>query len=438
MAEKAKCEVVIVGAGPAGVSCGYVLARAGMEVSILERGQYPGAKNMFGGVFFTDQMSELIPGFYSEAPVERFVAKRRYSMLVDGSEIAFSFEPEEFKKPVYNHSFIVKRSVFDRWFAKKAEEQGATIVCGATVTDVLWNGTSVAGITTGPGDDNALLADVVVCAEGANSLLSEKVGLRNRLSARTRAIGVKEVIRLSSKVINDRFGLTGEEGAAYEYFGNSVAGMLGNGFIYTNRDSLSVGIAVLISELSERGNAVSPSELLQDFKNHPCVSPLVRHGETLEYSAHLIPMDGHDNLPQLTADGILLVGDAAGLVNNNLSHEGVNMAMASGIMAAETILKNRTEHRYDAGALSLYERLLRDSFVLNNMKSSRDFVNIMHTHKEFLDDFPGVLKDALVRLLKVDDVPKRTAKRDAWRMLRSRIGLGTMAKAFVSLSKAGI
>ncbi|GAG16850.1 unnamed protein product, partial [marine sediment metagenome] len=85
LADSEKCEVLIIGAGPAGVSCAYVLAKAGVDVCILERGQYPGAKNMFGGVFFSDQMSELIPDFYSEAPVERFVAKRRYSMLVDGS-----------------------------------------------------------------------------------------------------------------------------------------------------------------------------------------------------------------------------------------------------------------------------------------------------------------------------------------------------------------
>lgn len=137
MADKERCEVVIVGAGPAGISCGYVLAKAGVQVLILERGQYPGAKNMFGGIFFSDQMSKLIPNFYNEAPVERFVAKKRYSMLVDDSEISLSFEAEEFKKPPYNHSFIVRRSVFDKWFAKKAEEQGATIICCVTVTDFL-------------------------------------------------------------------------------------------------------------------------------------------------------------------------------------------------------------------------------------------------------------------------------------------------------------
>ena len=149
-----KCEVVIIGAGPAGISCAYVLAKAGVDVVILERGQYPGAKNMFGGIFFSDQMNKLIPHFYTEAPVERFVAKKHYSVLVDDSEIALSFESEEHKKPPYNHSFIVKRSVFDKWFAKRAQEQGATIICGVTVTDFLWDGKKAAGVIAGSGDDN--------------------------------------------------------------------------------------------------------------------------------------------------------------------------------------------------------------------------------------------------------------------------------------------
>jgi len=438
MADRDRCEVVIIGAGPAGISCGYVLAKAGVQVLILERGQYPGAKNMFGGVFFSDQMSKLIPNFYNEAPVERFVAKKHYSVLVDGSEIALSFEPEEFKKPPYNHSFIVRRSVFDKWFAKKAEEQGATIICGVTVTDFLWNGNRVAGVTTSPGDDNALLADVVVCAEGANSLLSEKAGLRNGLSMRARSIGVKEVIGLPKDVIDERFGLTAREGAAYEYFADATLGMLGDGFIYTNLDSLSVGVGVLISELYEQENAISPNELLERFKSHPCIAPLIKGGQTLEYSAHMIPTDGYKNIPKLFTDGLILVGDAAGLVNNSLCHEGVNMAMASGIMAAETISEKRKEKRYDAGALSLYERLLNDSFVLDNMRSSRDFLDTMRAHKELVNDYPHIMKDVLAKFFEVGDVPKKVIKNDIFRMVRSRINFVKTAKTFASLLKGGI
>ena len=433
-----KCEVVIIGAGPAGISCGYVLAKGGVDVVILERGQYPGAKNMFGGIFYSNQMNKLIPNFYNEAPVERFVAKKHYSMLVDGSEIALSFESEEHKKPPYNHSFIVKRSAFDKWFAQKAREQGATIICGVTVTDFLWDGKKVAGVTTGAGYDNALLADVVVCAEGANSLLSEKAGLRNRLSMRARCIAVKEVIGLGKDVIDERFGLTAREGAAYEYFADVTPGMLGDGFIYTNLDSLSAGVGIVVSEMYGQENPVSPNELLERFKNHPCVKPLIKGGKILEYSAHMIPMDGYKNIPKPYTDGLLLVGDAAGFVNNSVCHEGMNMAMASGMMAAETILKRRKEKRYDARALGLYEWLLKDSFVLKNMKSCRDFIDILRTHKEVTNDYPHLLKDVLTKFFEVGEVPKSVVKSNIFHMLRKRINFVKTAKTFASLLKNGI
>lgn len=438
IADRDNCEVAIVGGGPAGVSCGYVLAKAGMDVVILERGKFPGAKNMFGGVFFSSQMNDLMPGFYDEAPIERFVAQRRYSMLVDGSEINIGFAPREYKKPPHNHSFIVKRSKFDRWFATKAEEAGAKIVNDVTVRDVLWDGDRVVGVASGPGDDNALLADVVVCAEGANSLLAEKTGLRNRLSMRSRAIAVKEVIKLPRNVIDERFGLTGKEGAAYEYFGDAVCGMLGDGFIYTCGDSLSVGVGVLISELYTRNDSLSPNELLDRFKSHPCILPLIKGGETVEYSAHMIPSDGYKNIPRLYTDGLVLVGDSAGLLNNSLFHEGVNMAMASGMKAAETILRNRKSKDYDAEALSHYERLLKNSFVLEDMENCREFLDIMHMHREITRDYPHVIKDTLVKIFEVNGSSKRILRREALKDIRKRVSLRKTAKALEAMIRCGM
>jgi len=351
-----------------------------------------------------------------------------------------NIDSEEHKKPPYNHSYIVRRSIFDKWFAEKAKEQGATIICGTAVTDFVWDGNKVIGVTAGTCDDpgNVLIADVVVCGEGANSMLSEKAGLRNRLSMRARCISVKEVIELGPDVINERFALTGREGAAYEYFADATPGMLGDGFIYTNMYSLSVGVGVVISEMYGCENQPSPNELLDRFKSHPCIRPLVKGGKTLEYSAHMIPMDGYKNLPRFYTDGLMLVGDAAGFVNNSICHEGVNMAMASGIMAAETILDNRQEGRYDARALRLYERRLKNSFVLQNVKSSRDFIDILRTHKELLNEYPHLMKDVMTKFFEVGDVPKSILKRDIIRMIQSRVSFVKAAKTFAAMVKGGI
>jgi electron transfer flavoprotein-quinone oxidoreductase len=214
--------------------------------------------------------------------------------------------------------------------------------------------------------------------------------------------------------------------------------MLGDGFIYTNMDSLSVGVGVVISELYGRKNPPSPNQLLDRFKNHPCIRPLVKGGKTLEYSAHMIPMDGFKNLPKFYTDGLMLVGDAAGFVNNSICHEGVNMAMASGIMAAETILKNRAEKCYDARTLRQYERQLKNSFVLQNMKSTRDFIDILRTHKELLNNYPHLIKDVITSYFKVSDVPKSAVKSNIIHMLRSRVSFVKATRTVMALMKGGI
>jgi len=431
--ETEQCEVAIVGAGPAGVSCGLVLARAGVDVVILERGRYPGAKNMFGGVLLSDQLSKMLPEFYREGPIERFVAKRRHSLLVDESEIALSQEFADFKDPPYNHSFVVKRPAFDKWFADQAQQEGAVLLTGVAVESLLREDGRITGVKAGPGGENRLPADVVVCAEGANCLLAEKAGLRSRLSMRARSVAVKEVLRLPRETIEERFGLTGREGAAYEYFSDSVGGMLGNGFIYTNLDSISVGIGVIVSELYARPEPLSPNDLLDRFKCHPCVRPLIKGGETVEYSAHMIPAESHEHTPELCTDGLMLVGDAAGLVDNSpIHHQGVNLAIASGVMAAETILGNREERRYDRAALKSYERRLSKSFIRGNLRDSQDLLDFMRTHTEFLNDYPNAVKSALVKFFEVDDVPAKAKKRHLLRELRRRIDLKDAAKIAIS------
>ena len=195
---------------------------------------------------------------------------------------------------------------------------------------------------------------------------------------------------------------------------------------------------MLISELYRRGDSISPNELLERFKNHPCIFPLIKNGQTVEYSAHMIPADGYKNIPKLFTDGLILIGDAAGLLNNSFFHEGVNMAMCSGINAAETILRNRKRKRYDAKSLSLYERLLRNCFVLDDMKNCREFLDIMHVHKELVNDYPHAVKDGLVKYFEVSNIPKRVLKISAFREFKRRVSFAKIARAFTSMMRGGI
>ena len=331
-------EVVIVGAGPAGSAAALTLARAGVEVLVVERGDYPGAKNLFGGILYSGVLNELVPKFWQQAPVERHIVNRRWVALDSDTQVGLDLKSARFDEPPFNNTFTALRSKFDRWFAEQAEEAGAMIINETNVDELLMDGGQVAGVRTGR-EEGDVEAKVVILAEGANALLAEAGGLRQRMEPDNRVNAVKEIIALPREIIDDRFHLEGDQGAAIEYFGGAVRGMIGSAFLYTNRESLSVGVGCMIGDFLRTRTA--PYELLDHFKHHPAVSPLLRGGQTVEYATKMIPEDSYDDLSDLYADGVLLVGDCAGLVNPSIHHEGTNLAMASGVIAAETVLEAR-------------------------------------------------------------------------------------------------
>src|SRR3989338_10017858 len=96
--EVLKFDAIVVGAGPAGISAAYVMAKQGMDIAVIERGEYPGSKNLFGGILFTTILNELIPNFWEEAPVERNVLSRKFSVLTEDSEVSFELKSQRFNK----------------------------------------------------------------------------------------------------------------------------------------------------------------------------------------------------------------------------------------------------------------------------------------------------------------------------------------------------
>lgn len=357
-----KFDAIVVGAGPAGSTAAYVMAKAGLQVLVLERGKYPGAKNMWGGAFFGPVMEQLYPDFWKEAPVERSVSRHAISFLTEKDALSVDFRSERFEK---NRGFIVLRAKFDQWLAKKAEQAGAIVATSLEADDLLFEGGAVAGVKVG---NETFPGNVVILADGANSLLAAKAGLRKEYTFHDVKQGVKEVIKLPREVIEDRFQLKGDTGAVFECIGSCTRGLPGGGFLYTNRDSLSVGVVVQLSAVVE--NRTKASDLLEDFKRHPMIEGYIRGGESVEYSAHLIPVTGLKIVPGLAKDGVLIAGDAAGLVlGTGLILEGANFAMASGICAAETVIQAKAKGDFTKAALTHYEQLLRKGFVLQELKT---------------------------------------------------------------------
>lgn len=404
MASGEKFDCIIVGGGPAGVTCAYALAKAGLSVVLLERGDKPGSKNVMGGILYSTVLNKVVPNFWEEAPVERRIVNKYFSLLSADSELKLGMRFEDFNKPPYNNTFSVLRAKFDPWYAGKAEAAGVMVLNEAVVDKVIIEKGKAVGVKTRL-EDGDLFADMVVIAEGVASLLAEGLGLRERHIPEHMITCCKEVIGLPAETIEERFNLEGEEGASLEYFGGSVKGLVGSAFIYTNKDTLSVGIGVSTNDLKK--NKLTPNDLIEGFKEHPSIRRLVKGGKLLEYSAHMIPEFGYDHLPKLVMDGLIIAGDAAGFVNMNpLYHEGSNLAMAAGLAAAETIIEAREKKDFSERGLAGYRRRLENSFVLQDLKRYKGISNFALRHPEFFKEYPELLIELARDFFTVSETPK--------------------------------
>ena len=397
-----------MGAGPAGCACGFTLAKAGLETLIIERGKFAGGKNMWSGAFYGPALYELFPDFWEEAPVERFISRHKYSLLTEEASFSADFMTKKFSEPPFN-GFSVLRSRFDRWFAAKAEAAGAVMAAGLEAEDLLWDGSHVAGIKAG-GDE--LPANVVIACDGVNSILAEKAGMRGKISPRDIKQGVKEIIKLPRQVLEQRFQLRGEEGIAWEFIGLFSRGIPGGAFIYTNKESLSVGIVVQLSGLTENG--VSANDLLEEFKRHPAVENLLADGHLVEYSAHLVPVGGKAMMPRLYRDGMLVAGDAAGLtLTTGLVLEGANFAIASGKAAAETVLHAKKTGDFSKKSLARYPQLLEQGFVLEDLEAFRK-APLLLENPRFYSQYPELACELAEKIFTNDG----KARKKLWKMFR--------------------
>lgn len=414
-------DAIVVGAGLAGSSAALTMAREGMDVIVLERGSAPGTKNMFGGVLYTPLLRELVE--VDDAPLERYVAEKRYSVLTEDDETALSMKPGAWRSEPHNDSYTVIRRDFDEWLADQAEDAGATIITETTVTGLVREGGEdgrIVGVETDR-PDGRLLAPVVVLAEGANSLVSEGAGLKKKPPRENISVAVKEVHKFDKEVIQDRFRLDDDSGAAYNYFGvGAVGDAVGGGFIYTNKRTVSIGVVYRIEDAAVNGQ--SPEETLNAFKSHPAVAPLIRGGELKEYSAHAIPEGGE--MPQLTHDGAVIVGDAAGLVlNNGLHLEGTNMAVESGYHAGKAIARAMGGGRPDANSLAPYRDALEGSYVAKNLDHYDWFHEQLADDRELLfEELPQALAAAETEFFRMDRRAKDEHAQAAKRSLLDAAG----------------
>lgn len=405
--EDNRTEVIVVGGGPAGLACAVTIARKGRQVVLIERGAYSGSKNVFGGAIYANPTRQIFPDFESSAPLERKNVEHNFALLGEDDSTVISYKKKH-EDPV---SYTVIRGKFDRWMAEEAKKEGVIIVEETVVRELIVRDEKVVGVKT---ELEEYYSDIVVLADGVNSLLAKQIGLREEFENSDLALSVKEVIKIGKERINERFHVNDDEGSTYEIFGGPMLSMLGLGFMYTNSESVTIGLGVTMSDLVEKG--LKPYEMLDKLKSHPTIAPLIKDGELLEYSAHLIPEGGYNRVPKLSGAGVLVAGDA-GMLVNNMHWEGTNLAMISGKIAGETALLALSREDFSEKMLSKYEDELEKSFVMKDLKTYRDLMPVIHSRVDgFLGYYPKKVNEFFEMFTSVDCEPKR---KKYWRFIGS-------------------
>ncbi len=412
----------------------YELASAGKSVLVVERGNYAGAKNMTGGRIYSHSLKEVFPDFESEAPLERKITHERMAFMDPAAQMAIDFTSPELAQEGKD-SYSVLRGPFDQWLASKAEDAGAEYICGIAVEELLKDGSGkVVGVRAG---EDEITSQVTILAEGCNTVLAEKCLGNPRPKASQMAVGIKQIFELPASQIEDRFLVPEGEGAAMLFVGDCTHGSVGGGFLYTNRDSISLGLVATVSIAADGANEAPVYQMLEDFKNHPAVAPIIRGAKLVEHSGHMVPEGGYDMVPRYVFDGCLVAGETAGLcMNMGYQVRGMDFAVASGQMAGQAAVRALDAGDTSAAGLASYKQAMEDSFVIKDLATFRRWPHTMEGWSSMFTDYPVMVKEIFNAMFVVDGEPQRPLAKRVMPIVRKR-GLlklaGEVRKAVKSL-----
>jgi len=186
--------------------------------------------------------------------------------------------------------------------------------------------------------------------------------------------------------------------------GFATRGVAGGGFLYTNTDSLSVGLVMQVADLVRTKSR--SGDILEEFLAHPMIAPLIKGGGLLEYGAHLVPEGGLGMMPQLYADGLLVVGDAAGFgINNGFVVRGMDLAAGSAICAAEAVIAAKARGDFSAKSLSEYKTRLDKSYVMADMRTYARAPQFFH-NPQLYTSIPEMLTTLMTKIYLEEAQPK--------------------------------
>lgn len=414
-------DLVVVGAGPSGLTAAYYAAKAGLGVLVLERGDAAGSKNLSGGRLYLGPLRGLLDELLEGLCLERKVVVEKLSVMGKEGSATLALRHQPLAQPQYE-SYTVLRACMDSHLSERVAQAGGFVVPQKRVDCLLREGSRVVGIRS---DGEEIRAKVVILAEGVLGLLSEELGVHSPPRPKEAATALKEVIRLPSESLQSRFGVGEAQGVAHLFLGSLTMGIGGGGFLYTNKQSLSLGLVLRLEDLMR--SEARPHELLESFKAREEIAPLLEGGQLVEYGAHMIPEARRVPPQRLVGEGYLIVGDAAGLsLNMGLTVRGMDMAMASGFFASQAVIQAVQGKDLSASSLGSYLKMLKGSFVMRDLERFAPMERFL-SNPRLYTKYPELLCEALGGLFKVGP----GAKEGYMRTLRRAFSQGPGISCFL-------
>ncbi|RAP37947.1 electron transfer flavoprotein-ubiquinone oxidoreductase [Legionella quinlivanii] len=380
--EMMEYDVVIVGAGPAGLSAAIKIkqlaAQAGKEISvcILEKGAQVGAHILSGAVLEPRSLIELLPDLWQTAPFNTPVTEDLFYFLTAKKSFRLPTPP-----PMKNEgNYIISLGELCRFLATQAENLGCEIYPGFPASEILYNDQGeVIGVATGDvGIDKEsrqtpnyqpgmhLLAKQTLFAEGCRGQLSQNLmnrfQLREGVQPQTYGIGIKEIWQVKSSHY--------QPGKVIHTFGWPLdTKTYGGSFVYHLANN-QVALGFVIG-LDYKNTWLSPFNEMQRFKTHPLIRPLLEDGERIAYGSRAINEGGWQALPKLTFPGGALIGDAAGFLNVP-KIKGIHTAMKSGMLAAESCFSLLANETSSPQEMTIYPEKVKQSWLSDELYSVRN------------------------------------------------------------------